>query len=169
MKNNKTPFNGISKILVLIALVVVFTSCNSDDMPSYDIQLAPITSVEFKLADDVAIDSMTVEVGDKVSILPTYELEQCQEFEGFTIERNPDDEKEYQVGAVIRVYEADAQQCQNTAAGTKSGEMIFEPQEDGEYLFRFWVGVDSSNKNQYMDYTLIVDTDGEDNDGDNEG
>lgn len=165
MKNKKAPFIGISKFLAVIALVVVFVSCSSDDMPSYDIQLAPITSVEFKLDDDVAIDSMTVGLEDKVHILPSYKLEQCQQFEGFTIERNPDDEKEYHVGAVIRVYEAESEQCINEPA-TGSGEMIFEPQGEGEYLFRFWIGVDSSNENQYLDYTLTVG-DGEDHEGDN--
>ena len=133
----------INSVFLATAMGLLFTSCDrNDDNEIKSVDLVKIDSVK------IAQDTMDIYTVQTIKTYSTYN-DGCHGFYGYDYVRN---------GLTRNVaayhYSIKGNCTQATRVGVNG--FNFRPEEKGSYTFKFWNGKDNSNKDIWIEKTVVV-------------
>lgn len=151
MKNQNSIVMNLFRSLMVIMLIVVISSCSSDNGPNFQSEFRPI--------DSIAIPD-TVSFNKDYDFKVYYEVQgDCDEFGGFNIQKDMSEEAEdnsYVVAAIVNVY--DREECEQFEdPKIESDKFLFRADEKDPYIFKFLQGVDKDDKPLYLEKTVYIE------------
>lgn len=153
MLNPKLNIMKIVNLLIIAIFATTIISCSSDNSPNYSTELRAITNVDVN-------DSVSLNKNLKLDI--SYEqLGSCDEFAGFDMQLNNDDDVEdntYTVVAVSKVFFGE--ECKNyETPKIKNKEVKLKITKKEPYHFQFWQSNDTTQSPavpKFLEKTVYV-------------
>jgi len=132
------------RIPLLLLFILLFVSCDLD----YNDE-----NISFEKIEILSVDAPTeAVVGTQYEILFEYGLSSsCEDFFNAEIESPSDEIK------IITAYaEVENKDVCSEIYETGTESFIFEPNQIGSYIFKFWAGVDASGADEFVVHEITI-------------
>ncbi|WP_124979108.1 hypothetical protein [Nonlabens xiamenensis] len=126
---------------LICGLFLASCSLDNGDTVNINFEVVPVESVEMPA---------TFTFGQTYDIPVTFNRNECQAFEGFTVESELNQRS---IGVVVATPEAD---CGPTDIN-ETRDLRFLVASNGSYVFRFFSGFNQDQEPEYLEYTVIVE------------
>ena len=133
----------INSVFLATAMGLLFTSCDrNDDNEIKSVDLVKIDSVK------IAQDTMDIYTVQTIKTYSTY-TDGCHGFYGYDYARNG-------LTRNVAAYQYSIKGNCTQAKRVGVNGFNFRPEEKGSYTFKFWNGKDNSNKDIWIEKTVVV-------------